>query len=96
VKAVRFALAGHREEEGHEESGWPSGGNNEEETGYEERGGRNGSQQHLAERSVEQVIAKEEKTASHFICGLCCKNSPDVSVWNCDGEILPVTDIICK
>ncbi|XP_072223974.1 ceramide kinase [Leuresthes tenuis] len=96
VKAVRFSLAGHRQEEGHEESGWPSGGNNEEETGYEERGCRNGSLQHLAERSVEQVIAKEEKTASPFICGLCCKKAPDVSVWNCDGEILPVTDIVCK
>ncbi|KAM4563967.1 ceramide kinase [Odontesthes bonariensis] len=96
VKAVRFCPAGHREEEGYEESGWPSGGIDGEETGYEDTGGRNGSQQHLAERSMERVMTKEEKTASPFICGLCCKKAPDVSVWNCDGEILPFTDIVCK
>ncbi|KAM9752179.1 ceramide kinase isoform 1-T1 [Menidia menidia] len=90
VKAVRFSLVEDGEEQVHEESAY------EEERGYVESGGRNGSQQHLAQRSTGQVITKEEKTTTPLICGLCCKKAPDVSVWNCDGEILSVTDILCK
>ncbi|XP_041859890.1 ceramide kinase family protein [Melanotaenia boesemani] len=90
VKAVRFCLPGGRDE-GHEESGGLSDEMGGEERRCGENGGRNGSQQ----KSVGRLTTNEEKTVTTFMC-LCCKKAPTASVWNCDGEILPVTDILCK
>ncbi|XP_028264789.1 ceramide kinase [Parambassis ranga] len=96
VKAVRFSLPGGREEEGHEEIGGSSSRIDEEERARVDAVSRNGSQQHLAERDMRQEVTNEQKTATPFLCGLCCKKAPAVSVWNCDGEILPFTEILCK
>ncbi|XP_042265340.1 ceramide kinase family protein [Thunnus maccoyii] len=92
VKAVRFSLPAGKEEEAYEEIG----GTNEEDRRYVETISRNGSQQQLAERSTGQEMANEQKAATRFLCGLCCSKAPAVSVWNCDGEILPFTNIICR
>ncbi|KAM7411967.1 hypothetical protein PAMA_021780 [Pampus argenteus] len=92
VKAVRFSLAAGKEEEGYEEID----GIDEEDSRYVETISRNGSQQQLAERDTGQKKANEQKTAIPFLCGLCCSKAPAVSVWNCDGEILPFTDIISR
>ncbi|KAM7404682.1 hypothetical protein PAMP_012007 [Pampus punctatissimus] len=92
VKAVRFSLPAGQEDEGYEEIG----GIDEEDSRYVETISRNGSQQQLAERGTGQKKANEQKTATPFLCGLCCSKAPAVSVWNCDGEILPFTDIISR
>ncbi|XP_047452988.1 ceramide kinase family protein [Mugil cephalus] len=96
VKAVRFSLPEMCEEEGCEETVGPSGVLDEEEVGYVDTVSRSGSQQHLAERATGRGATNEQKTAMPFLCGLCCKKAPAVSVWNCDGEILTFTDIQCK
>ncbi|XP_044067562.1 ceramide kinase family protein isoform X2 [Siniperca chuatsi] len=96
VKAVRFSLPSGKEEEGYEEIGGTSGGIDDEERGYVETVSRNGSQQHLAERGTGREMTNEQKTATPFLCGLCCSKAPAVSVWNCDGEILPFTEILCR
>lgn len=93
MKAVRFSLP--KEEEGYEEIGGTSGGMDEE-RGYAETVSRSGSQQHLAERGTGREMTNEQKTATPFLCGLCCSKAPAVSVWNCDGEILPFTEILCR
>ncbi|KAI3357403.1 hypothetical protein L3Q82_015838 [Scortum barcoo] len=93
VKAVRFSLP--KEEEEYEEIGGTSGGIDEE-RGYVETVSRSGSQQHLAERGTGQETTSEQKTQTPFLCGLCCSKAPAVSVWNCDGEILPSTEILCR
>lgn len=93
VKAVRFSLP--KEEEGYEEIGGTSGGTDEE-RGYDETVSRSGSQQHLAERGAGREMASAQKTQTPFLCGLCCSKAPAVSVWNCDGEILPSTEILCR
>lgn len=82
MKAVRFSLEGAAEQEGREEFGSLSAGM--------DAGGRTGSQHHL------EQTRNEEKMVTPFMCCLCCKKAPDVSVWNCDGEILPFTNISCK
>lgn len=92
MKAVRFSLPAGKEEEAYEEIG----GIDEEGRGYVETISRNGSQQQLAERGGGQEMANEQKTVTPFLCGLCCSKAPALSVWNCDGEILPFTDIICR
>uniref|UniRef100_A0A674NX47 Zgc:158263 n=1 Tax=Takifugu rubripes TaxID=31033 RepID=A0A674NX47_TAKRU len=38
----------------------------------------------------------KQKTPDSFLCGLCCSKSSAVSVWNCDGEILPITEVFCR
>lgn len=96
MKAVRFSLPETQEEEGHEEIGGPSGGMDEEDGTYVDTVSRNGSQQHLAERATGRGMTSEQKAAMPFLCGLCCRKAPAVSVWNCDGEILTFTDIQCK
>lgn len=96
MKAVRFSLPPGKEEEGNEEIGETSRGFDEEVGGYVETVSRNGSQQHLTERGTGREMTNEQKTANSFLCGLCCSKSPAVSVWNCDGEILPVTEILCR
>lgn len=96
MKAVRFSLPSGKEEETYEETAGRSGGMDEEARGYMETVSRSSSQQHLAERGAEREVTNEQKMAAPFLCGLCCRKSPPVSVWNCDGEILPYTEILCR
>uniref|UniRef100_A0A8C3AV98 Zgc:158263 n=1 Tax=Cyclopterus lumpus TaxID=8103 RepID=A0A8C3AV98_CYCLU len=63
---------------------------------YIETVSRSGSQQHLAERGTGQEMTNDQKTTTPFLCGLCCSKAPAVSVWNCDGEILPSREILCR
>ncbi|KAM3872314.1 ceramide kinase [Diretmus argenteus] len=98
VKAVRFSLPPGEEEEGHEEKEGVIRGADEEEGTYAHDGeteSRNGSQQHLAERGDERGMTNK-KRKNAFLCGLCCSKAPPVSVWNCDGEILSFTEILCR
>ncbi|XP_019944532.2 ceramide kinase [Paralichthys olivaceus] len=97
VKAIRFSLpSSGREEEAYEEITGQSVGIDEEETSYVETVSRSESQQRLAERGAGREMANGQKTANTFLCGLCCSKSPSVSVWNCDGEILPFPEILCR
>ncbi|KAL3974422.1 zinc finger protein ZIC 2 [Sarotherodon galilaeus] len=96
VKAVRFSLPDGREEEAHEEIGELNCARGGEEREYVDTVSRNGSQQQLAQRVVERETKNEHKTVAPILCGLCCKKTPAVSVWNCDGEILPFTEIFCR
>lgn len=58
---------------------------------------RLGSQQCLAGKQREQVTEeKEKKKERDYLCGLCSSKRPAASVWNCDGEILPYTQILCR
>lgn len=91
MKAVRFSVPAGKEEEAFEETG----GLDEEER-HTKTISRNGSQQQLTERGMGQEMANEQKSATPFLCGLCCSKAPVSSVWNCDGEILPFTNIICR
>lgn len=95
VKAVRFSLPDGREEvhEGIGELNRAIGG---EEREYVDTVSRNGSQQQLAQSVMERETMNEHKTVAPILCGLCCKKTPAVSVWNCDGEILPFTEIFCR
>uniref|UniRef100_A0A3B4H563 Ceramide kinase-like n=1 Tax=Pundamilia nyererei TaxID=303518 RepID=A0A3B4H563_9CICH len=94
VKAVRFSLPDGREEEVHEGIGELNRAIEERE--YVDTVSRNGSQQQLAQSVVERETMNEHKTVASILCGLCCKKTPAVSVWNCDGEILPFTEIFCR
>ncbi|CAI5647443.1 unnamed protein product [Oreochromis niloticus] len=96
VKAVRFSLPDGREEEVHEEIGELNCAIGGEEREYVDTVCRNGSQQQLAQSVVERETKNEHKTVAPILCGLCCKKTPAVSVWNCDGEILPFTEIFCR
>lgn len=96
MKAVRFSVPSGKEEEGYEEIGGSSGGMDEEEGGNVETASRSGSQLHLADRGTGREMANMQKTAHPLLCGLCCSKAPAVSVWNCDGEILAVTEILCR
>ncbi|XP_038578531.1 ceramide kinase family protein [Micropterus salmoides] len=93
VKAVRFSIPSGKEEEGYEEIGGTSVGLDDEDC--VETVSRSGSQQHLAQRGTRREITNEQKTTS-FLCGLCCSKAPAVSVWNCDGEILTLTEVLCR
>lgn len=94
MKAVRFSLPAGRD--GYEEIGGTNSEFGEEVRGYVEPGSRNGSQQHLTERETGREKTTEQKTVSSLLCGLCCSKAPSVSVWNCDGEILSATEILCR
>lgn len=96
MKAVRFCLSPGGEEDGYEEIGGVSGGTDEEERGYVETESRTGSQQHLSDTDTGREMTNKQKTVNPFLCGLCCSKAPAVSVWNCDGEILPFTEILCR
>jgi len=96
VKAVRFSLPPDKEDEAYEEIGGLSGGLDEDDRDYIETVSRSGSQQHLAERGTGQEMTNDQKTTTPFLCGLCCSKAPAVSVWNCDGEILPSREILCR
>ncbi|CAJ1085270.1 ceramide kinase family protein [Xyrichtys novacula] len=93
VKAVRFSLPPDKEEDSFAER---EGQSNDEERGYTDTASRNGSQQHLAEKGAAREPTKRQKTANSFLCGVCCSKAPAVSVWNCDGEILPSTEILSR
>lgn len=56
---------------------------------------KSGSQQHLACTAKERGTTDRRKKRA-FLCGPCCSKPPAVSVWNCDGEILPHTEISCR
>ncbi|XP_029574461.1 ceramide kinase-like [Salmo trutta] len=91
VKAVRFSLPpGEKEDEDEEET--VNGGGMAEEG---ERTSRSGSQHHLVERGEKRWMANDRRKKD-LLCGLCCSKPPSVSVWNCDGEILPHTEILCR
>ncbi|XP_074537336.1 ceramide kinase isoform X2 [Halichoeres trimaculatus] len=94
VKAVRFSLPPGKETDSCDESEGQT--DDDEERGYTEAASRNGSQQHLAERGAGREQSKKEKTPNPFLCGVCCSKAPAVSVWNCDGELLPSTEILCR
>ncbi|KAM4572140.1 ceramide kinase [Fundulus diaphanus] len=94
VKAMRFSLADGGEEA--EDNAGLSGAMDGEDGGYIKNGKRSGSQQHLAGRAKGQTMTNEDKTVTPFMCGRCCSKAPAVSVWNCDGEILPFPEILCK
>lgn len=96
VKAVRFFLPGGKEEDGYEAICGTNQGLDEEEMGYVEAVSRSGSRQHLSEGGTERDVANDQKTTNSFLCGLCCSKAPAASVWNCDGEILSVTEILCR
>lgn len=96
MKAVRFSLPPNKEEDPYEEIRETNGVVDEEERGDIETVSRNGSQQHLAEGGTGRDMTKEQKAANPFMCGLCCSKAPAVSVWNCDGEILPSTEILSR
>lgn len=94
MKAIRFSLPSGKEEEAHEAVVGQKGGPDEEV--YTDTGSWSGSQQRLSDRGPGQETRSHQKTVSPFLCGLCCSKSPSVSVWNCDGEILPFTEILCR
>ncbi|TNM87130.1 hypothetical protein fugu_007360 [Takifugu bimaculatus] len=96
VKAVRFSVPSSKEEEDYEETGEPSSAISEAETGYVESASRSGSQMHLTEKRSGREMTDKQKTPDSFLCGLCCSKSSAVSVWNCDGEILPITEVFCR
>ncbi|KAL4646129.1 ceramide kinase-like [Arapaima gigas] len=56
-----------------------------------------GSAQHLSARVQERgVVGTKKRAKRDFLCGPCCRRSPSVSVWNCDGELLPFTEVLCR
>lgn len=95
VKAVRFSLPSGKEEE-YEEIGEPSSAISEAEIGCVESASSTGSRTCLTEKSAGREMTDKRKTPDSFLCGLCCAAPPAVSVWNCDGEILPVTEVFCR
>ncbi|XP_041655084.1 ceramide kinase family protein [Cheilinus undulatus] len=96
VKAVRFFLPPGKEEDSFDEIGGKNDGVDDEERAYSEAVGKNGSQQHLAERGAGEDLKKKQKPGNPFLCGVCCSKAPAVSVWNCDGEILTSTEILSR
>lgn len=96
MKAVRFSLPPGKEDDDYEGICGSNVGPDDGQTGNVEAVSRNGSRQRLSEDSAGQGTAEGQKARSSFLCGLCCSKAPEVSVWNCDGEILSVTEIMCR
>lgn len=96
VKAVRFSLPPGKEEDDYEGICGTNVGPDDGQTGNVEAVSRNGSRLRLSEDGPGQDTAEGYKARSSFLCGLCCSKAPEVSVWNCDGEILSVTEIMCR
>lgn len=92
VKAFRFFAS--PDEEVYQDIGVPSASVDKEDRACSvETVTHSGSQQYLVDRDME----KEQKTSpASFLCGFCSRKPPAVSVWNCDGEILPFTEILCR
>ncbi|XP_076133190.1 ceramide kinase [Alosa pseudoharengus] len=103
VKAVKFTLPpGEDSGEAEEYERSEQNTEEEEEVAMEHpdkpcvhESSKSGSLQHLACTAKERGAPGKRKT-SDFLCGLCCSKPPAVSVWNCDGEILPHTEISCR
>ncbi|XP_033825822.1 ceramide kinase family protein [Periophthalmus magnuspinnatus] len=92
VKAFRFFLSSE-DGEGYKEVDSPSAKSDKMTTVCSaDPVTTSGSQQHL----VENDFDKKQKTPTSLLCGLCCRKRPSVSVWNCDGELLPYTEIHCR
>lgn len=103
VKAVRFSLPPGEEEEDEEEY---EEGDREiqasaervledpEKLSSSNTAGR--SQQHLAGRKEKGNVTVSRVKRRGFVCGPCCTKPRSISVWNCDGEILPHTEISCR
>lgn len=97
MKAVRFSLPSNKEEEECEKIGEPSSAPSEAGMDFVESESRTGSQTHLTKKSSgREMTDKQKTTPDSFLCGLCCTTPPAVSVWNCDGEILPITEVFCR
>lgn len=96
VKAVRFSLPPGKDDDGYEGICGINGVLGDGRTGSVEAVNRNGSQQYLSEDGAGPDQAEGPKARRSLLCGLCCSKAPEVSVWNCDGEILSVTDIMCR
>ncbi|XP_068601180.1 ceramide kinase family protein isoform X2 [Brachionichthys hirsutus] len=91
VKGLRFSLPSGNQGEEYEGIGVVNNILDEE----DETVSRSGSQQHLAETGTWREMNKTN-ACSTFLCGLCCSKAPAASVWNCDGEILPLIEILCR
>lgn len=90
VKAFRFSLVSE-DDGGYQEVRGPTAGAEKcTKVSSVETVNTSGSQQHLVD------CDQEKKSPTSLLCGLCCRKTPAVSVWNCDGEILPYTQILCR
>ncbi|KAM9785476.1 ceramide kinase [Neosynchiropus ocellatus] len=87
VKAARFTLVSELEEGAAYEEAEPAAHATDEDDAV-------GSQQRLEQHRAEPQM--EPKSSPPFLCGLCCRKSAPASVWNCDGEILPFSNILCR
>ncbi|XP_057685360.1 ceramide kinase family protein [Corythoichthys intestinalis] len=90
VKAIRFSVSSIEEDGAYKVVREPSPSDEEEKEENEyhvEELSRNGSLQRLRSKCSPD---------SRVTCGMCCGRAPTTSVWNCDGEILPFTDIQCR
>uniref|UniRef100_A0AAY5L0W9 DAGKc domain-containing protein n=1 Tax=Esox lucius TaxID=8010 RepID=A0AAY5L0W9_ESOLU len=85
VKAVRFSLPPGAEDDEDEEAVKDGVLAEEDEAPIQ-----SGSKQHLA------GVTSYRRQKKKALCGLCCSKAPSVSVWNCDGELLPHTEILCR
>lgn len=98
VKAVRFSFPPGKEEDKPKENQKVTPGVQEDTETLREsdiESGRIGSQQCLARKQREQGM-KEKGKKRDYLCGLCSSKRPAASVWNCDGEILPHAEILCR
>ncbi|XP_030624680.1 ceramide kinase [Chanos chanos] len=105
VKAVRFSLPpgeveeeedDHEEERGRQSNTEEGPEDPEKHFSHNIDNRKSISQQHLAEWVKGRETANSKKRKKVFLCGPCCSKPPSVSVWNCDGEILPQTEISCR
>ncbi|MCJ8741890.1 hypothetical protein PDJAM_G00076090 [Pangasius djambal] len=104
VKAVRFSFTPSEEEEDDEDKPKERQNNTagiilgDPEMPHESdiESGRLGSRQCLAGKQSEQGMKEKGKKRRDYLCGLCSSKRSAVSVWNCDGEILPYTEILCR
>lgn len=100
VKAVRFSLPPGEEEEVGEEGDREIQASAERVLEDPEKLSSSNiaghSQQHLAGRKERGNVTTSRVKRRGFVCGTCCTKPRSVSVWNCDGEILPHTEISCR
>lgn len=103
VRAVRFSFSpGEEEEDGEdhlkESHDITAGALSDPETAREgdDESGRLGSQKRLAGKQRDQGIKEDGRKKRDYLCGLCSNKQSAVSVWNCDGEILPYNEISCR
>ncbi|CAL8368510.1 unnamed protein product [Lota lota] len=102
VKEFRFSLPPGEEEDSCEdiENGATRERENQEspQCGMDsETKSRTGSQQKLTVRGSGAYNTRGNWSGEKALfCGPCCSETPSVSVWNCDGEILPFSEIQCR